>query len=152
MAGVSVARRGTAPSLVRSAQRHGGGAEGGIPDMEDMWNSVEDTNFPERASRIAKIIEQQQPHIICLQEVARWHREEVIGGDDDTDGNLSMRGRGHRCVGAVVGEGDGLVVEAPDRGRRNGRVQDHAEVAVGEVVAERVEADLIGAEEHLRRT
>ncbi len=63
---------------------YGGGAEGGIPDMEDMWNSVEATSFPERASRIAKIIEQQKPHIICLQEVARWHREELIGNDDDT--------------------------------------------------------------------
>jgi endonuclease/exonuclease/phosphatase family metal-dependent hydrolase len=63
---------------------YGGGADGGIPDMGDMWESVEATNFPERATRIARIIEQQQPHIICLQEVARWSRDEVIGSDDDT--------------------------------------------------------------------
>ena len=64
---------------------YGGGAGGsGIPDMEDQWNSVEATNFPERAGRIAKIIEQQSPHIICLQEVARWHREDILGGNEDT--------------------------------------------------------------------
>jgi endonuclease/exonuclease/phosphatase family metal-dependent hydrolase len=63
---------------------YGGGGVGGIPELGNMFESVRKTNFPERASRIARIIDQQQPQVICLQEVARWNRDEIIGNDDDS--------------------------------------------------------------------
>ncbi len=63
---------------------YGGGGGGGIPDMGNMFKSAHDSNFPERAARIVRIIEQQQPHVVCLQEVARWNRDEIIGSDKDT--------------------------------------------------------------------
>jgi endonuclease/exonuclease/phosphatase family metal-dependent hydrolase len=63
---------------------YGGSGSGGIPDMGSMFESVRETDFPERASRIARIIAQHQPQVVCLQEVARWNRDEIIGGDNDT--------------------------------------------------------------------
>ena len=62
----------------------GGGGDGGIPDMGTMFESARDSNFPERAARIARMIEQHQPQVVCLQEVARWNRDEIIGSDKDT--------------------------------------------------------------------
>jgi len=63
---------------------YGGGGGGGIPDMGSMFESVRETDFPERAARIARTIDQHQPQVVCLQEVARWNRDEIIGGDKDT--------------------------------------------------------------------
>ena len=63
---------------------YGGSGGGSIPDMGNMFESARESNFPERASRIARIIDQQQPQVVCLQEVARWNRDEIIGNDKHT--------------------------------------------------------------------
>ena len=36
---------------------YGGGDDGGVPGMADLWDSMEATDFAERASRIARIID-----------------------------------------------------------------------------------------------
>ncbi len=60
-----------------------GGDFVGTPDLGDIFESVRATDFHQRAARIARIIDQQRPHIVCLQEVARWQTEGFIGDDEE---------------------------------------------------------------------
>lgn len=46
---------------------------------QGIWNQVVQTNFPERAKRLAKEIDDHDPYIVGLQEVALWRSGPVDG-------------------------------------------------------------------------
>jgi endonuclease/exonuclease/phosphatase family metal-dependent hydrolase len=94
----------------------GGGAIGDEPDFGDLFESVQATDFHQRAARIARIVDQQNPHIICLQEVARWETENLIGQEeDDIDflPILQMRLLARGLHYDIVGSLDTIDFEAP---------------------------------------
>jgi endonuclease/exonuclease/phosphatase family metal-dependent hydrolase len=93
-----------------------GGDFDGIPDMGELFESVQATDFPQRATRLARIIDQQTPHIICLQEVARWETEDFVGGNERDinfitilQNKLMARGLVYDLVGSI----DAINFEAP---------------------------------------
>jgi endonuclease/exonuclease/phosphatase family metal-dependent hydrolase len=94
----------------------GGGNIGDEPDFGDFFESVQATDFHQRAARIARIVDQQNPHIICLQEVARWETENLIGQEEDDidflpilQTRLLARGLHYDIVGSL----DTIEFEAP---------------------------------------
>lgn len=52
---------------------------------QGIWNQVVATNFPERAKRLAKEIDTDDPYIVGLQEVALWRSGPLNGVKDATD-------------------------------------------------------------------
>lgn len=86
----------------------GGGNWQGTPDMAGLFESVRSTNIHARATRMARIIDQQQPHIICLQEVARWRTKDILGDERDDIDFLSIlltrlvnRGLNYQVIGTL---------------------------------------------------
>jgi hypothetical protein len=51
---------------------------------QGIWNHVVATNFPARAKRLAKEIDDDDPYIVALQEVALWRSGPVNGVKDAT--------------------------------------------------------------------
>lgn len=51
---------------------------------QGIWNAVVATNFPARAKALAKEVDQNEPDIIALQEVALWRSGPVNGVKDAT--------------------------------------------------------------------
>ncbi len=75
---------------------------------QGIWNQVVATNFPARAKRLAKEIDDDDPYIIGLQEVALWRSGPVDGVKNATNveydflaillSELSARGNKYKAI------------------------------------------------------
>lgn len=89
---------------------YGGG--GAAMSLGSAIASARRTNFPQRATTIARSIQQHQPHIVCLQEVAYWRSRTMDFIDPDTlteidfyeilQSRLLARGLIYDIVGSVT--------------------------------------------------
>src|SRR3954464_9916778 len=59
---------------------YGGGGTGSfLIGFTDLWQKVQQSNIPERASAIAAEIKREKPDLVALQEVVIWRTGSLFG-------------------------------------------------------------------------
>src|SRR3954471_435471 len=63
---------------------YGGGGTGSfLSGFTDLWQKVQQSKIPERASAIAAEIKREKPDLVALQEVFIWRTGSIFGSADD---------------------------------------------------------------------
>src|SRR6185503_10478616 len=74
----------SAVSVMTQNVYYGGGGTGSfLSGFTDLWQKVQQSNIPERASAIAAEIKREKPDLVALQEVVVWRTGSIFGSADD---------------------------------------------------------------------